>query len=187
MTVLITEKKKINSYLPIPYLKSVTTITAIGILYVTLTALRVRVCVCVAGLIWREAHSLYTEGLVDYAADLWNIVDFITNVFYMVWISLRFSSWYIVQVSLSVNLITRTPFENEKRHFGYIVPLNGFPVSPCTTITNNNMYIALWPPVYGTSSFYSLSAVPHRMCLKSKYTCCAHVYFWNNGRQYLSR
>lgn len=60
---------------------------------------------CAAGLIWREAHSLYSDGLVDYAADLWNIVDFITNVFYMVWISLRFSSWYIVQVSLTVNLL----------------------------------------------------------------------------------
>lgn len=56
------------------------------------------------GLIWREAHSLYSEGLIEYSNDLWNIVDFITNVFYMVWISLRFSSWFIVQVSRSVNL-----------------------------------------------------------------------------------
>jgi len=62
---------------------------------------------CATGLIWREAHSLYSDGLIEYAADLWNIVDFITNVFYMVWISLRFSSWYIVQVSLSVNLFKR--------------------------------------------------------------------------------
>ncbi|XP_050543563.1 transient receptor potential protein isoform X2 [Daktulosphaira vitifoliae] len=51
----------------------------------------------IISLIWREAHSLYSEGLTEYISDLWNIVDFITNVFYVLWISLRFSSWFIVQ------------------------------------------------------------------------------------------
>lgn len=51
-----------------------------------------------SGLIWCEIRALWTGGLREYTADLWNIVDFITNMFYLMWISLRFSSWYIVNV-----------------------------------------------------------------------------------------
>lgn len=50
------------------------------------------------GLIWGEMRSLWSGGLLEYINDLWNIVDFITNSFYISWISLRFTSWYIVQV-----------------------------------------------------------------------------------------
>uniref|UniRef100_A0A1B0CBR7 Transient receptor ion channel domain-containing protein n=1 Tax=Lutzomyia longipalpis TaxID=7200 RepID=A0A1B0CBR7_LUTLO len=52
----------------------------------------------VISLIYGEMKALWEGGLVDYAQDLWNIVDFISNVFYVMWISLRFSSWYTVQV-----------------------------------------------------------------------------------------
>ncbi|KDR22809.1 Transient receptor potential protein, partial [Zootermopsis nevadensis] len=48
-------------------------------------------------LIWFEVRSLWTDGLLEYINDLWNIVDFIMNAFYLIWISLRFTSWYIVQ------------------------------------------------------------------------------------------
>ncbi|KAJ8868615.1 hypothetical protein PR048_030153 [Dryococelus australis] len=51
----------------------------------------------VTGLIWNEIRSLWSDGLLSYVSDLWNIVDFITNVFYLIWIGLRFTSWYIVQ------------------------------------------------------------------------------------------
>ncbi|CAH0718988.1 unnamed protein product, partial [Brenthis ino] len=51
----------------------------------------------IASLVWGEIRSLWENGLMEYISDLWNIVDFITNVFYIAWISLRFSSWYIVQ------------------------------------------------------------------------------------------
>nr|CAD7400656.1 unnamed protein product [Timema cristinae] len=51
----------------------------------------------VIGLIWSEVRSLWTDGLMVYVGDLWNIVDFITNIFYLIWIGLRFTSWYIVQ------------------------------------------------------------------------------------------
>lgn len=52
-------------------------------------------------------------------ADLWNIVDFITNVFYMVWISLRFSAWFIVQVSRSVDLnMARSVFSTDETYIG---------------------------------------------------------------------
>lgn len=53
-----------------------------------------------SGLIWAEIRALWTGGVMDYISDLWNIVDFITNMFYIAWISLRIASWYIVQVEL---------------------------------------------------------------------------------------
>ncbi|XP_046971020.1 transient receptor potential protein [Vanessa cardui] len=55
------------------------------------------VIIFIASLVWGEIRSLWENGLLEYLSDLWNIVDFITNVFYIAWISLRFSSWYIVQ------------------------------------------------------------------------------------------
>ncbi|XP_063237595.1 transient receptor potential protein [Bacillus rossius redtenbacheri] len=51
----------------------------------------------VLSLIWNEIRALWSDGLLAYVSDLWNIVDFITNVFYLVWIGLRFTSWFIVQ------------------------------------------------------------------------------------------
>ncbi|CAG9782512.1 unnamed protein product [Diatraea saccharalis] len=55
------------------------------------------VIVYIASLIWAEIRALWTGGIMEYISDLWNIVDFITNMFYIAWISLRVSSWYIVQ------------------------------------------------------------------------------------------
>ncbi|XP_026318010.1 transient receptor potential protein-like [Hyposmocoma kahamanoa] len=55
------------------------------------------VVIYIASLIWAEIRSLWTGGISEYISDLWNIVDFITNMFYIAWISLRVSSWYIVQ------------------------------------------------------------------------------------------
>lgn len=51
-----------------------------------------------SGLIWSEIKAIWNDGLEEYASDLWNIVDFITNVCYVAWISLRLCSWYIVRV-----------------------------------------------------------------------------------------
>ncbi|CAF4762491.1 unnamed protein product [Pieris macdunnoughi] len=55
------------------------------------------VIVYIASLIWGEIRSLWNGGILEYISDLWNMVDFITNMFYIAWICLRFSSWYIVQ------------------------------------------------------------------------------------------
>ncbi|XP_041969078.1 transient receptor potential protein isoform X2 [Aricia agestis] len=55
------------------------------------------IIIYIASLIWGEIRSLWNGGLLEYISDLWNIVDFITNMFYVGWISLRFTSWYIVQ------------------------------------------------------------------------------------------
>lgn len=51
----------------------------------------------ISGLVWGEMRSLFADGLMDYISDLWNIVDFISNSFYVAWISLRFTSWFVVQ------------------------------------------------------------------------------------------
>lgn len=50
------------------------------------------------GLVWSEIRSLWSDGLKEYISDLWNIVDFTTNMFYLMWIAARISAWYIVWV-----------------------------------------------------------------------------------------
>uniref|UniRef100_A0AAG5DVM5 Transient receptor ion channel domain-containing protein n=1 Tax=Anopheles atroparvus TaxID=41427 RepID=A0AAG5DVM5_ANOAO len=50
----------------------------------------------IISLIWHEVKSLWNDGLMEYVSDLWNIVDFISNTFYIAWMSLRFTSWYTV-------------------------------------------------------------------------------------------
>lgn len=52
----------------------------------------------ILGLIWSEIQSLWCDGLEEYISDLWNIVDFITNVFYVMWLTLRMTSFYITWV-----------------------------------------------------------------------------------------
>lgn len=49
-----------------------------------------------------EMRSLWSDGLLEYVSDLWNVVDFVQNVFYVIWVMLRATAWFIVQVSFSV-------------------------------------------------------------------------------------
>ncbi|XP_042237960.1 transient receptor potential protein-like isoform X2 [Homarus americanus] len=62
----------------------------------------VEVCVVlyVFSLIWGEIKSLWNEGLMEYIKDLWNIIDYITNFFFMTWILLRTTSFFLVQKDL---------------------------------------------------------------------------------------
>ncbi|EFN73452.1 Transient receptor potential protein [Camponotus floridanus] len=55
------------------------------------------VIIYVISLIVGEIKSLWADGLIEYISDLWNIVDFIQNTFYVIWISLRIAAWWIVQ------------------------------------------------------------------------------------------
>ncbi|XP_072746647.1 transient receptor potential protein isoform X2 [Anoplolepis gracilipes] len=55
------------------------------------------VVIYVISLIIGEIKSLWAGGLIEYISDLWNIVDFIQNTFYVIWISLRITAWWIVQ------------------------------------------------------------------------------------------
>lgn len=52
----------------------------------------------IISLVWGEINSLWTDGLLDYISDLWNIIDLISNTFHVSWIVLRCTSFYIVQV-----------------------------------------------------------------------------------------
>ncbi|XP_044730932.1 transient receptor potential protein [Chrysoperla carnea] len=49
-------------------------------------------------LIWGEIRALWTGGIAEYMEDLWNIVDCMTNFFYVAWLVLRIYSYYTVQM-----------------------------------------------------------------------------------------
>ncbi|CAG9767035.1 unnamed protein product [Ceutorhynchus assimilis] len=53
------------------------------------------VIIYVISLIWAELCSLWSDGIMEYISDLWNIVDFITNVFYVIWLFLRLTSCFV--------------------------------------------------------------------------------------------
>ncbi|XP_063989103.1 transient receptor potential protein [Diachasmimorpha longicaudata] len=55
------------------------------------------VMIYVISLITGEIRSLWSDGMLEYISDLWNIVDFIQNMFYVIWITLRMTAWYTVQ------------------------------------------------------------------------------------------
>ncbi|EGI64238.1 Transient receptor potential protein [Acromyrmex echinatior] len=55
------------------------------------------VVIYVISLIIGEIKALWADGLIEYMSDLWNIVDFIQNTFYVIWISMRITAWWIVQ------------------------------------------------------------------------------------------
>ncbi|XP_046814289.1 transient receptor potential protein-like isoform X1 [Vespa crabro] len=55
------------------------------------------VIIYVISLVIGEIRSLWSDGLIEYVSDLWNIVDFIQNTFYVIWIGMRMTAWFIVQ------------------------------------------------------------------------------------------
>merc|ERR1719495_1087927 len=54
----------------------------------------------IGSLVWAEIKSLWSDGLLDYIKDLWNIIDFMTNSLFVTWILLRATSWLLVQIDL---------------------------------------------------------------------------------------
>uniref|UniRef100_A0A1A9VFI0 Transient receptor ion channel domain-containing protein n=1 Tax=Glossina austeni TaxID=7395 RepID=A0A1A9VFI0_GLOAU len=54
----------------------------------------------ISSLIFGELKTLYSDGLFEYITDLWNIVDFISNMFYVTWILCRATAWIIVHRDL---------------------------------------------------------------------------------------
>ncbi|XP_034662417.1 transient receptor potential protein [Drosophila subobscura] len=54
----------------------------------------------IMALVFEELKSLYSDGLFEYIMDLWNIVDFISNMFYVTWILCRATAWIIVHRDL---------------------------------------------------------------------------------------
>ena len=45
------------------------------------------------GLIWAEVKQLWDEGLKAYIQDMWNILDFTTNSFYVATFTLKFVAY----------------------------------------------------------------------------------------------
>ncbi|RWS15299.1 transient receptor potential ion channel subfamily C trp-like protein, partial [Dinothrombium tinctorium] len=56
------------------------------------------IIVYIFGFIWQETCQLFDAGLIQYVSDMWNIVDFMTNIVYVNWLGLRLFSF--VQVYL---------------------------------------------------------------------------------------
>ncbi|XP_043464170.1 transient receptor potential protein [Leptopilina heterotoma] len=50
----------------------------------------------IISLVIGEIRSLWSGGLLEYISDLWNIVDFIQNTFYVLWMFLRATAWFVV-------------------------------------------------------------------------------------------
>ncbi|GFQ96127.1 transient receptor potential-gamma protein [Trichonephila clavata] len=65
----------------------------------------------VIGFVWAEIKQLWDEGLENYLCDMWNVVDFFTNMLYLTCIGLRLSSWIVVQRELKRGLNAYTPRE----------------------------------------------------------------------------
>ncbi|XP_059485521.1 transient receptor potential-gamma protein-like isoform X4 [Neocloeon triangulifer] len=51
----------------------------------------------VCGLIWSEIKQLWDVGFQEYARDMWNVIDFVTNSLYVATVALRLVSYYQVQ------------------------------------------------------------------------------------------
>ena len=51
----------------------------------------------VSGLIWSEVKQLWDVGLEEYANDMWNVIDFVTNSLYVATVALRIVAYYRVQ------------------------------------------------------------------------------------------
>ena len=57
----------------------------------------------VASFIWSEIKQLYSEGLIEYWRDWWNLLDFITNALYLTTIVLRLIAFTIVKDEMLEN------------------------------------------------------------------------------------
>ncbi|KAG8179354.1 hypothetical protein JTE90_010251, partial [Oedothorax gibbosus] len=57
----------------------------------------------VIGLIWSEIKQLWELGLMEYVADMWNIIDFITNSLYVATIALRIVVYFQVKKEITLN------------------------------------------------------------------------------------
>lgn len=53
---------------------------------------------------WSEVKQLWDVGLEDYLADMWNVIDFITNSLYVATVALRIVSYYQVSGITNGNL-----------------------------------------------------------------------------------
>ena len=55
-------------------------------------------------LISRDIKVVYKQGLSEYITDLWNVADWFTNLCFISWIILRFTSCYLVSLEIEAGL-----------------------------------------------------------------------------------
>ncbi|XP_069698354.1 transient receptor potential-gamma protein isoform X3 [Periplaneta americana] len=60
----------------------------------------------VCGLIWSEVKQLWDVGLEEYANDMWNVIDFVTNSLYVATVALRVVAYYQVQKEMAAKVQT---------------------------------------------------------------------------------
>jgi tryptophan-rich sensory protein len=53
-----------------------------------------------SGLIWSEVKQLWDVGLEEYANDMWNVIDFVTNSLYVATVALRVVAYHQVRPKL---------------------------------------------------------------------------------------
>ncbi|KAK3868589.1 hypothetical protein Pcinc_026035, partial [Petrolisthes cinctipes] len=69
----------------------------------------------VFGLIWSEIKQLWDVGLREYVADMWNVIDFITNALYVATIALRIVAYYQVRRKVQREIRLKLGTENLPR------------------------------------------------------------------------
>ncbi len=55
------------------------------------------IIIYVLGFIWQEITELWNFGIDEYIHDLWNIIDFLINCFFVSWVLFKFISYASVE------------------------------------------------------------------------------------------
>ena len=67
-------------------------------------------------LLWRDIKVVYKQGLAEYVTDLWNVADWFTNLCFISWIILRFTSCYLVSQEIAAGQDPYVPREVKQPH-----------------------------------------------------------------------
>ena len=72
-------------------------------------------------LLWRDIKLVYKQGVAEYVSDLWNLADWFTNVCFISWIILRFTSCYMVSLEAAAGIDPYLPREKWHAYDPYII------------------------------------------------------------------
>ena len=72
-------------------------------------------------LLWRDIKVVYKQGVAEYVSDLWNLADWFTNVCFISWIILRFTSCYMVSLEVEAGLDPYTRREEWHAYDPYLI------------------------------------------------------------------
>ena len=72
-------------------------------------------------LLWRDIKVVYKQGLAEYMTDLWNVADWFTNLCFISWIILRFTSCYMVSLEIAAGQDPYLPREEWHAYDPYLI------------------------------------------------------------------